>query len=359
MKRVFACLLAVSLVLPLCGAAALAEGQTGLSDDISRVEVKFGNRVYSCVGTVDEIKAQGLNFGTDEIEAGYRYTVDNGRQTFQILMDAHDRETATAENTFACGYRLTAEDNANAEIYGGVVIGEATRADVRDILGAPDYEGSDYDRYNAWKGNIILYIYYESDAANAKIKSAEMTSYILTEYGAGLSEQAGIQEENLPDPNSFAFSQFILDGKFYDGSALKLSDLTANGWRVGATDTERTLSPNSGFSIWGYVIGLYNGESMIEAFVYNGSDESNEIPLIDGDVMYVGASAGECADIVIADGLTVGSTIDDVRATFGTNCTEKPDEDKGWTYYEYTTNNTRNGFTADADGKIIYIRVQP
>ena len=362
MKRAFLKILSLTLALMMiCGTAAVAESAAELSDKVHLLEVKLGAKVYSFAGTVEEIQAQGIHFASDTIKPGYSYKADNGRQSFKVLVDAEDRDTATAENTFVCGYELTAENNGSAVIYGGIVVGEATRADLHAAWGEPGYtNGRDYENFKFMRDCVSIRVYYVSDAPDAQIKSVEARSDIILEYGMEVSKLAGIEDENLPDPTSFSFYQFILDGKFYDSRNLKVADLTDKGWRLSARDARQMLKPTGGgFLISGAIVYLFNGISTVQAFVYNAASDGDEIPLGECNILYIGANRGDNVSLIVADGLTIGSTFDEVKATFGTNYNEEPHEDKGYTFYEYTMNDTRNGFSVGSDNTVIYIRVQP
>jgi len=358
--RATLCLLLAALLA--LGCAAFAEPEAAVSNDITRLEALINGKVYTFATTIDGLREQGINFSQESPAPGYWYTVDTGRVALDVLIDAASRDTATADDLYVCGYDLSADKAPQAVIYGGLTVGEMTPASVVAALGEPNYgAGTSSLTYNFRRNYISMYFYFDGEGEDAPLRHVRLTSSIPYAFGLEVSELAGVEDDNLPDPKLFNFNQFILDGKYFDGSKLKVSDLIEKGWRVDARDAKKVLEAQSGNSVLisGDIIYLYNGVGMVQAFVWNIDEDGTgaECTLPEADVLYVGANVADRTSLIVADGLTFGSTLEEVQRTFGTN--SKADVNDTYTYYEYTMNGVRNGFSAGEDGVVFYVRVQP
>lgn len=359
MKTNATSLLAIALALLLCLAGtAFAEAQDTapqLSDRLFDLQVAIGNKVYNCANTIEGLKAEGLRFEAAVVVPGRWYKVNNGRQSFEVAVDALDRDNWTEEDVYVCGYRINASDVPNARIFKDVVLGEATHKSFVEAFGPDGRDSDDHLFYTFNRRHVQAYIWFEDNGEDAPLRSVEITSSIPLRFGLGVSEQAGVEQEGLPDPSDFAFDQFVIDGKLYEGK-LKVSDLLANGWRIDVSDADKELEPQGGMSYINTTdLTLFNGNGMMRAYAYNSGSGSN-CPITAGTVLSVGVNVADGTSMIVADGITFGSTLDDVIATYGSNYSESEQDD----YIRYTFkmgNSVRTIFNV-MDGKVVYIEVQ-
>ena len=348
---------ALALVLTLClTAVAFAEGDAQtISENLFDMQARVGNKVYSFADTIDGLKEQGIRFEESEYKPGYWYAVNNGRIPFYVEIDAFDRENATAEEIYVCGYRFNAADAPDVELPYGIKLGTATRKSVLETCGTPSSDGGDYLSYRFHRGYIYCYFRFESDAEDAPLKSVEATTSTPYNYGLGVSELAGVDAENLPDPSTFSFDQFIVDGKFYEGK-LTVKDLMDNGWRIDRHDQDEELDPQGGksFIIITTPISMFNGRSMIRVYTFNSAEEGT-CTVADADVVSVGVNQADGTSIIVADGITLGSTLDDVIATYGSNYEEEQSDD--YVKYTFSMGSTKTSFNV-IDNVVVYIEVK-
>ena len=351
--KVFSLLLMLSLLIGMT--AAVAE-DVAPSERAIDMQVKVGNKVYSLACSIDAMKEQGLSFvSPDNAKAGSWAEVTSGRSAFHVYLNALDRENATEADTYVCGYLIRRNKTSNVTLPRGLDLATATRADVIAAYGATD-DTNAYVSYYFNRDYIRYYFIFESEAEDSLIKEVQMTSRIPVCFGVDFAEPS--TEENIPDPTSFTFAQFILDGHYY-GEGVTLQKLQDNGWKLDASEANRELEPQGDkkFIILGYYTTLYNGRGMCRAFVYNpNKEEEGKCKLSEGTVISVGVNVADYTSMSVADGLTFGNTLEDVTATFGSNYTEEQEYD--YTKYSFTTGNVVNEFNI-MDGKVVYMSVQP
>ena len=359
MKSIFAKLTALTLALALClAAAALAEEAPALSDSLYDLQVKLGNKVYRCADTVEGLKEQGLSFEAEELKPGYYYTVNTGRAFFSVVVDALDRENAAPEDLWVCGYRLDAAETPNAEIIHGIVVGEATRASVVEAFGAPTHDYGSSINYQFHRYTIDADFSFDGEGEDAKLTEVSFYSSIPKNYGPEVSELAGVEQEGLPAPADLSFDQFILDGKLYQGK-FRLQDLLDQGWRLSAEAQGDQLEAqgDSSYFISVNTYTLFNGKSMINAFVYNDAAGEGTCSPAEAAVVSVGVNVADDTSILLADGITNGSTLDEVTAVYGTNY-ETYDNSDGYTEYTFRYGDHVVTKFNIMDDKVVYIEIQ-
>ena len=352
--------IALALISILClSSAALAEEAPALSDRLYDLQVKLGDKVYSCATTIDGLKEQGLRFEKDELQPGYYYNVNNGRASFMVLVDALDRNNAAPEDIYVCGYLLDASAAPNAEIIHGVVVGEATRKTILDAFGWPSNDYGNHMEYSFHRNYIGADFQFEGDADDSKLKEVRMHSRVPLCYGLEVSDQAGVEEEGLPAPTDFAFDQFILDGKLYEGK-FRMQDLLDNGWRLSARDADEELKAQGDKSYFISVSDfvLFNGKTMIRAYVYNDASGEGTCKPAEAAVCSVGVNVADETGIILADGITNGSTLDEVTAVYGTNYETEDFPDSGYTKYKFQMGNSVLTTFNVMDGVVVYIEIQ-
>lgn len=354
-KTLLLCLALLLLTCFVCPASWAESADQKPDGSMIKLEVLIGGHLYNCTGTIQDLLDQGLSFVREGREAGRFHEVTNGRKSFHVALDAVDRDNATEADTYVCGFSLDAKDDKGAEIAGGLVLGEATRKDAVAVFGERDSSSSYYIRW--YSGNVMMYFVFDGEGEDALLTRVQFTSSIPYDYGCEISPLAGTEEENLPDPKTFSFNQFILDGKFYDGS-VTLQQLQDNGWRLSASqkDIELDAQGTKSFFISGTDAVLFNGKSFMHAFVYNSAEEGT-CPLSEGTILQVSAYNWDGGtDMIVADGIHIGSSFDDVQATFGTNYTEKAYD--AYTEYTYETGDVVNIIRV-ADGEVTGLTVRP
>ncbi len=354
-RTLLAALLTLSLLLGLL--PAVAEEPLAPSDKPIDMQVKVGKKIYTLAGPLSCLEEQGLSYvDPDRAKAGYWVEVTTGRTTFDVLLDAADRDNATPETTFVCGYQFERKESLNVTLPKGLDLATATRADVLAAYGTPSSEGDNYVAYRLNRDYVSLYFYFEEEGDTSLIKLLEFTSSIPYRFGCGITSEAATGE-NLPDPTDFTFSQFILDGVYY-GDGITLQDLLDRGWVMDTAFVDDELKAQGGnsFFISGVRVVLYNGRGMMTVFLYNPAEEGT-CKASEGEILSIGVNVADNTSLVVADGLTFGNTLDDVTATFGTNY--NTDENDGYTAYSFQTGNVKNTFNISGDpAAVSYIAIQ-
>ena len=359
MKHSLVKLLSLALALLLCLAtAAFAEEASDVlpSDKPMDLEVKIGTKIFCFSDTVEGAKEQGIRFESDDLKPGYYYNANNGRVPFKVLIDAYDRDGENPGPSYVCGYKLDAAEAPKAVLPHGVVLGEATRKSIIEAFGTPKGEYSDYLSYQFQRSYVSAYFYFDGEGEDAPLTRMEMSSSIGLRFGMGVSDLAGVSQDGIPDPTEFSFDQFVLDGKFYEGK-VPLKTLLDNGWRLDLADTGEKLEPRREGSIFINLtsLTLFNGIGMMRAYVYNDST-AEPCDVVDAIVGSMGVNIADETGIVLADGITNGSSFDDVVATYGTNYDERDEDDyKSYTFSMGSSVKTKFNVI---DNTVIYIEIQ-
>ncbi len=342
MKKILAAILALTIILSMISVSCADEN--GVSDRLMDMQVKLGNKIYTFADSIDGIKAQGVRFVDDELKAGEFHEANNGRIAFKVKVGAADEKSTGSESLYVCGYEFNSKESLNAEISCGIKVGVSTRADVLNAFGTPttpNFTDKDYLAYMLNYNYLLVRFYFSGNEDESTLIRVEAESDIPFSYGLEVSEFAGKEAENLPDPMTFNFDQFIIDGKFYEG-ALKLQDFLDNGWRLDSRIADKVLQDEYRTED----VVLFNGVNMIFVSVENRQG-TDSLPIADGDVEYVGVLKADDTSIIVADGLTIGSSFEDVMATFGSNYFESVSGD--YTTYSYHLGKTTNMFFVKDD----------
>ncbi len=358
MKKVTAILLTVILLLSI-SMFSFAEDDA-FPGKLLDMKVEIGNNIYTISGKAEDLQAQGIRFVSKDLKPGYWFSVDNGRNSFKVLLDAADRDNASADETFVCGYQISGDECPNALISGGLQLGVTTCEQVNALYGeaaytSSNYDGSVYGVYHLARWYVNAEFSFESDKKDAVLTKVEVSTSIPYTFGTEVSELAGKEDNNLPDPSGFSFDQFILDGKFYDGHIMA-RDLLGNGWRVDTRNrNEQYEAQGDSWFIFTNGQILFNGKTMITVYPYNSASEGT-CSLEEADVLTIGVGAEDATSIVLADGITILSPFEDVVKTFGSNYEETPRE--GYTEYKYKVAHSQYTFNV-TDGIVYYIAVSP
>jgi hypothetical protein len=170
-------------------------------------------------------------------------------------------------------------------------------------------------------------------SANAKLKRVIVSSDMINEYGFEFSDLAGVQADNLPDPASMNYNEFILDGKHYAAGS-SLQTLLDNGWTLPLDmDPAAEIEGLNGIWVHGEHLDLYNGQTMAHVSVYNYSDKT--APLNECLIETVSVETEDNTVLLSAGGLQAGvSTVADAEALLGAPADTEEDY-KGFVTYEF------------------------
>lgn len=335
-----AILLSIACMIPAC-----AEETAPV--DIGLTEVKIGSKVYSFSMPVSDFEAQGITFNSSELKPDYWYQANNGRASFSVLVSG----TKNDPNTLSvCGVDIAPDGNQTFELRGGIVIGPepCTKAQIEAAWGE-----SEYNSYNFCYLKLHYYVFYNEDDT---VRHIQIVSEMPLSYGFEYSELAGVPDENLPDPTTMAFDEYIIDGKLYKGQ-ITLQDLVDDGWLLDSTlDLNKEVEPQgNGGLILNNIITCYNGKSMMQVFPINRSTDT-PCKLSECGVLYMDISRSNNLDVTLADGMTLNKPYSDAVAVFG----EASRVDEEASFYTHTViGSVQYGFSVDSEGNVSAIRIQP
>lgn len=352
-RNILALLLTALLIM--CAAAACAEETADTAPLAEQLmQVKIGGKTYSFAAPLEELTAQGITINASELKPDYWYTANNGRASFEVLLTATHGDSSKLS---VSGITIRPKDNQTYELYGGVVIGpqQGTREEICASFGKKPSEYS-YDGMNFCNNQVSVTVSYDDEGMWERV---QIDSDIPSAYGFEYSELAGAAQENLPDPKTMAFDEYIIDGKLYKGK-ITLADLEANGWLADVTVGLNTSVEPQGNDIFvsNPVIDCYNGRGMLRVFPINRST-TDTCKLSECGVLYVGVGKSNDVDVVLADGITLGSPYADAVAVFGEASYTRDESDKGYIMYRHNVVNSMTYEFSVTDGVITYIQIQP
>jgi len=327
-------------------------------------EILVGKSQYSFPMSIAQAKEAGIIF---DDEAGIytnktlldgkaiKVPAGNGRSAFYAHIMLTPEAVVTKnynENTlYVGGVDVESDSPQSIELPGGLILGKSTFDECMAAYGEPDYmsDEKDYASYDFNRDYTTIKLRFKDGI----LDNAEGFTH-LGRFGLEFSPAAPDAEP--ADPTTIPYSSFILNGKLYNGK-LTYRDLEADGWKIDSRLLERELEPAGSFIIMGLNTYLYNGEGLLNVFLYNPSENEN-CSVEDASVLYVGAGYADNVSFVLADGLTFGSTLDDVTASFGDNA--DIEEKEGYTFHTYSglSNGAACSFSV-ADNEVFYLRVQP
>lgn len=355
-RKITALLLALMLTLCTGALAEVTPSEAAAlpSADPLDMQAMIGNKIYDFACTLEEIEEQGINIVEDELKEGYWHAANNGRASFRLLLMGTLGDT---EELSVAGVSFVPEGTQVFTMPGGLVVGKHTQADALAAYGTPHVDNDYCDWFQFTRGKIEYRVYYNEETDT--IREFQMISRAPLSWGFEFDGQAGVEEKDLPDPSAMDFDEYILDGKLYKGR-ISLDDLEENGWVLDhGEDLNAELEPQGDMMfVLNTILVCYNGESTLQVFPINRSCDA-ACKLGECDVMYIGVGETDGASIVLADGLTIGSSYDDVLATFGEAAHVEDHSEDGYIYYEHKAmGSVTYGFSV-YDGIVKYIRVKP
>lgn len=358
----FSRIAALILCIILLCSAAFAEFIP--TEKIHDLEIMVGASTYAFPMSIAQAKAAGIVFddeaaiyADEKIEGRYlrSFPAGNGVSAFKLTVMCLPEGAGGNynENTLYVAGMIIENDVTEAvELAGGLKLGVSTYEDCTAVLGEP---------YTVLEGNSRATFRLNHDLAFITLDFKDGVLSVVNAYTTlgqyGLEFSPAAPDAELPDYASMTPDQFILNGKLYSGE-LTYADLAKDGWAMDYTLAADTLEPSgSSYTIWGVSPMLYNGESMLQAFLYNPA-ETGTCTTDEGTVRYLVAFEGDGTELILANGLTIGSTYDEVTAALGTDATVT--EKETYTFYEYKDDETGAGCGFRiADGKVIYVRMVP
>ncbi len=363
----FCKILVIALALMfVCMGAAFAETATPSEPSVEitdtpsaralDMQVKISGKIYDFACTMDELAAQGITICADELAIDRWLDAHNGRAYFQVLLSATKGDETTPA---VCGVKIRADGNQTFELPGGLTIG-STKEEVIAALGAPGTDSGNLAFFNFSRRKVEFRCYFDENAEGMPLKEIQMISYAPLSWGFDFDGQAGVQQENLPDPTTMGFDEYIIDGKLYKGD-ITLAQLEENGWVLDhSQDLEAQIDPQAdSLVVINKTMVLFNGVSTMQVLPYNPSDDT-ACALKDCSVLYLGANVADMLEITLADGIAIGSPYADAAALFGEAKSAEENAEDGYTYYEHKViGNVTYGFSVYADGNISYLRIRP
>ena len=194
-------------------------------------------------------------------------------------------------------------------------------------------------------------IYFESTGTTAKVRKVVAHSMIPAVFGVDF-EAADEQGAELPDVSSMAFTDFILEGVHYTAGTT-VQDLLDNGW-VLDSGFDETVKGASSALVYGCPGYIYNGTGLAYIKAYNYAD--TEASINDCIVNYVEVYNSYKTSLIFADGITIGSTLEEAEATLGAHASES--EENGVTTYGYTVLNGVDYTIHVEDGVIVQMAIE-
>ena len=315
MKKMLALLLTTATLFMLSTTYCAAEDKTGA--DLLKMQLEIDGKVYTLSGYLKDILAQGITvteledgwFNQAILVPGYWYSAKVGETQFRILLS----EDRIADDVYVSGLRINQISTPNAE-YAGLRLGKTTYREIQKNLGDPHRSNDGEARYYYKSQYAYADFDFESAKTRAPLKQIEIVDATPFLYGPGVSEQAGVEDDNLPNPEDLQKNEFILDGKFYSGK-ISVADLMENGWRLNAKDVGMELKPRSSNVIGGTSILMYNGIGLINVSCYNSS---TDVPcsVEDGMVLAINVKDSYGTSILTEKGFTNGANLKDVEKAF-------------------------------------------
>lgn len=349
-KRIVCLLLTLMIALTMAFVPALAESEAP-AFCLTDLTAAVSGQTFTLPMTASEFRADGLPLPElNKLAEGTYYPGVKVKLTDEISFSARVSYcNPNPDEMLVDGLTLSIEDCPGASI-GGFVIGETTRGQVTDALGA-DVNGnidSSELTYYAYHINITWFLTFEDASANAKLKRAIVSSDMINEYGFEFSDLAGMQADNLPDPASMNYNEFILDGKHYAAGS-SLQTLLDNGWTLPLDmDPASEIEGLSGIWVHGEHLDLYNGQTMAHVSVYNYSDKT--APLNECLIETVSVETEDNTILLSAGGLQAGvSTVADAEALLGAPADTEEDY-KGLVTYEFKVMDDQVTISAIDDG---------
>lgn len=353
--RKYLVLLLGTLLLFACMTTGYAEdaaqGDQALIDLLTTI--KIGSNTYSIIAPLEEVEAQGITITAEERKLDSWLMANNGRATFNVKLSGTNGDSSKLS---VCGVEINPDGNQKFELYGGIVLGPepSTREQVLAVYGRPFASTNVAVTYSFFSDKMRYSIYFNDDNT---IRRIEIKSDLPMAYGFEYSDLAGKADENLPDPKTMAFDEYIVEGKFYKGEMM-LQDLVDDGWLLdSAIDPNEEVEPKGESR----VITLFNGKCTLQLQLINRSADT-PCKLSECGIVYFDVSKVGNASIVLADGITIGSPYADVVALFGeANRMSDHSSYSDDIYYEHTVMGYRlYCFYVYADnGAVKTIRVYP
>ncbi len=350
-RKIVALLLVALLTLACMLPACAEDAEDAATDDIRLTDVKIGSKVYSFDAPLEAFEAQGITITASELKPDYWLSANDGRASFDVLVSGTKGDPDVLS---VCGVRVRPDGNQTFELYGGIVIGPepCTKEQIHAAYGE-----STNNWYNFRRKKVQYRVYYNDDDT---VREIQILSSFPMAYGFEYSDLAGVADENLPDPKAMGFDEYILDGKHYKGQ-ITLQDLVDDGWLLDASiDLNQEVEPQgaAAFFISNPFIVCFNGKSTLQVFPINRSVDT-ACKLSECGVLYVGANEADDVDVVLANGITLGTPYEDVVALFGEATRTEDHSDDGYMVYDHTVMDTVTYTFSVSDGLVKYISIQP
>ena len=354
MKKSIFTVLFISLMI--LSSAALSEN-IRLND----FQLTIRSNTYSFPMTVKEAELAGLTIRADQLPAaGYNITdvpISTGRVLFKARISAIINANGETEhwidgidigksrNPLKLSLSF-GDDNRDAAtgstLIGRFVIGETKWADALNASDKWKTDGKILHNYDSVSiQNLLLNIRsddfmheepklseialtFDGEGDDAILIGAIINTSIVQRYGYAFSSM--ISDENIAqneiDAANLSFTQFILDGKLYE-TGLSLSTYIDNGWFLEQGFVGNMLEPRDPNSsiVTVYPVWLYNGESLVNAGVYNPDTKSSRA-IENCSVAYIYSNTMNATPLELADGIKLGDGRKAVEAVFGSAYTE-------------------------------------
>ena len=332
MKRIIILLMTFVVLLTGCGNK---KEKSPLSDDIYDFEVMIAGDIFKFPTTVEAFEEKGWELviggyeDEEELDPGERtYDVNfkKGNMEFYVVIRNLDNSVLAIEDCVVVGFDVYYEDfekTSLVELSKGITLG-STLADVIVAYGEPDYTSDDYivSSSSYYYLNYVdehgeYYFFFESNNPSEKIVSINVTNNRDADKLVALSEDKEYEVPlivlNYEKPVEFTedIYDFIvsLEGEMYQ-LPVPVSLLLEDGWvivdnnlkikEVGAYAYEFDFLIRKGNQVMGTMIANY--------------DKNAQIP---ENCFIVEMQAIDNFDLELANGIRVGSSVEELVAAFG------------------------------------------
>ena len=341
MKRIWLMILTTVMMLTFPVTASATKADPAVEP--LNMELEIDGKVYILSGTLKDITEQGIVvlesenkvLGKAILFPGFWYPASVGETQFSILLS----EDRIGDDVYVSGFRINQDSSPYAKL-GGIQLGKSTAKDIKKLLGNPEEDDKSSIHYSYKRSYASVTFTFESDKKGAPLKRIEVADTTPFLFGAGVSEAAGKEDKDLPEPKDLQKYQFILDGKLY-ADDVTVADLMENGWRISTDDVDKEWKPRGTSAVGSWSINMYNGIGFIVPLVYNDSmtdpctTEKCKVRCI-----YVEESDG--TSIWVENGFTIGATLGDIQRAFDDIEIEKKD---GYTNYTVSSKSSRICFS--------------
>ncbi len=322
--------LAAMLAVSAMGSNVMVGAAENDAYNLYDLTLKIGGEAYSFPMTLDECREAGMDLQEDMVEKELGFVnVNVEDQEYTIYVEEIDGEYV------AYGFKVNLEDLPDVEAAGinwsNMTLGKldaqyASRIAEADTKAIGSGEAVSFETFQE---NYRWFLIFDGETEDAKVNQIEMKDSIPEKYGMNFEKTEA--EEGLPDAASMPDDSFILNGKYF-AAGTTVQNLLDAGWVFEEKWTESDKlngRKNKGMVDQVSVLKseIYDGEGVAKIEAYNQTEQS--ISYEDAEIIRVSATEQCNADLVLAGGLSLESSLDDFKEMFGEPVNEDENERNG------------------------------